>query len=179
MDDEFELNGELDCETDDECTSVLRATVLRDGGVSMVEWRPSLAECGPMGQFLRARERAGVAIADLRLMTTSAGEREVIVEFMSAGAAREKAELAIVAWASTTGHRRVWLPSGLVDLDPPPPLATASATCRTCRARWVDATPAFWAMVHGQGHFPLTCPVCGHALPQWKVREGDETRCRG
>jgi hypothetical protein len=115
MDDEFELIGELDCETDDACTSVLRA-----------------------------RERAGVAIADLRLMTTPAGER---------GRGRPRSPAGI-------GHGVGHLP-------------------HLPRARWVDATPAFWAMIHGQGHFPLTCPVCGHPLPQWKVREGDETRCRG
>lgn len=179
VDDEYEINDDVDIEAGEECTSLLRATVLRDGRLSMTQWEPHLAECGPMGQFLRARERAGVAIADLRLLRTADGEREVVVEFMAAGRAREAAEATICAWAAHAGHRRVWLPDGPVEVGPPPALATADATCRTCRAKWVDATPAFWAMVHAQGHFPLSCPTCGHTLPQWRVREGDVTNCRG
>ncbi len=160
------------------CT-ILRAAVRRDGDIAMAPWLPGLAEGGPAGMHFRSRERAGVAIADLRLIRSSTGEREVIVEFMAAGRVRKIAETSICAWARSTGHGRVWLPSGPIDLDPPPPLATATVRCPTCRATWVDSTPAFWDDVHHRGHFPLLCPTCAHPLPQWKVAEGDATRCRG
>lgn len=175
VDDDFELD-DLDLDEPTDCTSVMRTTVLPDGRVTMTSWGPALAEGGPMGQFLRARERAGVAIADLRLLCSG----DVVVEFMAAGRAREAAEAAICRWAADAGHQRVWLPGAPpVELPPRPALATAESRCRVCRARWVDATPGFWQTVDASGYFPLTCPTCGHTLPQWKVTAGDATNCRG
>ncbi len=172
---------DVDC-TDDDAScgcAVMRATVLRDGRVSMTSWMPGLAEGGPSSIHFRGRERAAVAIADLRLVRSGDGTREVIVEFMAAGRARESAEAAICEWARAAGYQRVWLPSGPVDIQPVGPLATASVRCRVCRARWTDSTPTFWEQVHRTGHFPLLCPICAHTLPQWDVAPGDATRCRG
>lgn len=159
--------------------TLLRATILAGGRVCMTAWSPSLADSGPMAQFLRSRERAGVAIADVRLAASATGEREVIVEFMAAGRARAAAEVALWRWASDAGHDRIWLPDGPLDLPRREGLATATVRCPTCRASWTDASPPFWHYVHDRGHFPLTCMTCGHPLPQWEVVAGDATRCRG
>lgn len=173
--DDFDF--ELDLEDgDDDCT-ILRATFKRGGEVSMWPWSPGLAESGPSSMHFRARERAGVAIADLRLIRNSAGEREVIAEFMSAGRAREAAEAALCRWAGHAGHDRVWLPSGPVDVEPCSAPSTAVVRCRVCRAKWMDSSPGFWDMVHNLGHFPMVCPTCAHPLPQWTVHDTDLTRC--
>jgi hypothetical protein len=159
--------------------TILRATFLKGGRISMTPWMPGLAEGGALGAHFRVRERAGVAIADLRLVHNSDDEREVIVEFMAAGREREAAEALLCTWAGATGHRRVWLPSGPVEVDPPATMATAAVRCPTCRARWTDSTPSFWHQVRCAGHFPLVCPACAHTLPQWTVVAGDTTHCRG
>src|SRR4051812_28317788 len=159
-------------------STVSRATI-RDGRITLTNWQPWMAEVGPLAQLLRARERAEVAIADLRTESDSAGKKELIVEFMAAGRAREAAESALAGWAENVGFDRIWFPGGPVDLDPAARgLATASVTCPTCGADWVDATPAFWTTVKELGHFPDGCPVCGNSLPQWEVVDGDATRCR-
>ena len=175
--DDFDIDfGEVASETD--CPTILRATFTRNGRIAMTPWMPGLAEGGPAGMHFRSRERAGVAIADLRLVRTDAGEREVIVEFMAAGRAREAAEASLCEWVRSIGYRRVWLPRGPVDLELSSPLATASVRCPTCRATWADSTPAFWDGVYSCGHFPMICPTCAHTLPQWTVSPGDATHCR-
>jgi hypothetical protein len=182
MDNNFEpddVDVDFDVLDTECCGPILRATFLKGGRITMTPWMPDLAEGGPTGVHFRCRERAGVAIADLRLIRNQDNEREIIVEFMAAGRAREAAEASLRSWASATGYRRVWLHSGQVDVDPPAPMATASVRCPACRAAWMDSTPGFWHQVWCSGHFPLVCPACGHTLPQWTVVAGDATRCRG
>ena len=159
--------------------SLTRATI-RDGKITLTPWQPSLADSGPMSRFLREREQAGVAIADLRDERDAAGKRELIVEFMAAGARRAEVESTLAAWATDVGFDRVWFPNGPVDLERGAVgLGTASVTCPTCGAEWIDASPAFWFAVADMGHFPTACSVCGNTLPQWTVVDGDLTGCRG
>ena len=184
-DDEFPTDDEIDfdyAEDDgaEECAVRVVRVTLRDGRLWLTAWHPGLAEGGPMSALLRAREREGVAIADLRLFTAADGTREIVVEYMAAGPTRESADAALIRWAADVGHDRLWLPDGPVDLAPHRRASgTASVRCPACDAEWVDATPSFWEEVRGLGHFPAACPICGGALPQWEVTAEDLTRCRG
>jgi hypothetical protein len=47
---------------------IIQETFLRDGRIAMTPWMPGLAEGGPAGMHFGARERAGVSMADLRLV---------------------------------------------------------------------------------------------------------------
>jgi hypothetical protein len=168
--DDFDIDfdpAEAECAA----ATVLRATLRRDGRLTMTGWMPGLAENGPAGVHFRSRERTGIAIADLRLVRDHSGQREVLVEFMAAGKAQHAAQAALCSWARHTGYRRVWLPNGPIEIEPPGPIATASVTCPTCLATWSDSTVAFWAQVERNGYFPMICPACGHTLPQWDVSD--------
>ena len=170
--DDFDIDFDAD---EPECAeaTVLRATIRGDGRLTMTCSMPGLAENGPAGVHFGARERAGIAIADLHLVRDHNGQHEVLVEFMAAGKARDAAEAVLCSWARNTGYRRVWLPEGPVDVEAPGPIATATVACPTCRSTWSDSTVTFWAQVEHNGYFPMICPTCAHSLPQWEV--SDET----
>ena len=77
------------------------------------------------------------------------------------------------------GHRRLWLPDRLVEIERDPEAIThASVRCDVCHARWSDGTPEFWLGVREAKAFPKWCPVCGCELPQWVTRAMDGTRAR-
>ena len=80
--DDFDIDFDAD---EPECaeTTVLRATIRGDGRLTMTCWMPGLAENGPAGVHFRARERAGIAIADLHLVRDHNGQHAVLVEFMA------------------------------------------------------------------------------------------------
>lgn len=190
MDDDFDFDEESDGdatgdslhgvdEPEARSTRVFRITVVGER-LTLAPWMHQLAEGGAMGTFFRLRERESVVIADLQLVRDADGESDVFVEFMAAGAARAAAERRLARWARDTGHRRIWFPDRPVELQRDPArLATAMVACPTCGSEWVDSTHGFWLETRGVGHFPYICPVCAGLLPQWTVRRGDRTGCRG
>ena len=152
----------------------LRATVLGEH-LTVTDWAPSLFASGPARDFFRARQKDGVAIADLRRWRNDDGSGELSVEFLSDGE-RPTAERVIEEWARLTGYSRVWFPDRVLDLtvEGPPPLPTVEATCPTCWATWADEDAEFWQIVRTSGEFPRICPVCGCELPQWRIAKSVE-----
>ena len=57
----------------------------------------------------------------------------------------------------------------MVELEPPPPVGTASVRCPTCTSVWADDSARFWTVVRESGHFPGFCPACGGSLPEWRL----------
>lgn len=145
-----------------------RATITRTR-IFVTDWAPWLASGGPMGPVLRARSRAGVAIADLTVLR---GEElladELVVELVTGD--YEATQARLVDWARMVGYRRVWLPDDVVELDAPVG-GLARVRCDTCRARWEDDAEDFWTNVRRLGHFPTGCPLCGDTMPQWEACE--------
>jgi hypothetical protein len=109
----------------------------------------------------------GVVLVDLRY----AGEDDdelVVTTPPNAPAIGRAARRVLTDWAALVGYRRVWLPDAVVDLEPPPPVGTATVRCPTCTSVWSDDSEGFWATVRENGHFPGYCPACGGSLPEWK-----------
>jgi len=109
----------------------------------------------------------GVVLVDLR----HAGEDDeelVATTPPNAPPIGRAARRVLTDWAALVGYRRVWLPDAVVDLEPPPPIGTASVQCPTCASAWSDGSEGFWATVRRNGHFPGYCPACGGSLPEWK-----------
>jgi hypothetical protein len=148
-------------------TPDLRLTVRSDLVVRAVLWTPHLTSAGPLVTLLDARERAGVTIADVSLLHDDDGDPagEAVVEIVCGGGAA--AIGAITDWAALVGHRRLWLPHGVHDLEPVP-RGRVETRCSGCRGRLVDGLPQFWEWVTRNGHFPTSCPLCGADLPQWR-----------
>jgi hypothetical protein len=136
---------------------------IRDGQITLNRWSRSLLSGGP--------ERAGMrtidaALADLRLL----GD-ELVVTPVARAPWGADAEAVLLAWAAVVGHRRVWLPGGVVDLSGElAPLARAGVRCPTCGASWEDDTVVFWERVRRDGWFPGRCLACGGSLPEWHCR---------
>jgi hypothetical protein len=149
-----------------------RATIAGDR-LTVTEWNPSLCSHGPMQDFLRQREEDGVAIADLTEIRDDNG-RELIVNFVAAGGDLGHAEELITRWATSVGHRRIWFPSAVVDVDRTGTSGTSAVRCPTCRQTWIDGQPEFWLLVREMGVFPTSCPVCGGLLPQWSPVEHED-----
>jgi hypothetical protein len=148
-----------------------RATI-RDGRVTLNRWRPGLAGAGPEPAALRT---VTAALADLRMSP----DRELIVTPVARAPWTEAAEDAILRWAPTAGHRRVWLPNRVVDLDEAlAAIGTAAVDCPTCSAHWEDGAVAFWGRVREDGWFPGTCLACGGSLPEWAVVPDDPAQGR-
>ncbi|MDP9384213.1 MAG: hypothetical protein M3P50_03085, partial [Actinomycetota bacterium] len=142
-----------------------RATIAA-GTVTLNPWTPRLIRGGPAAMVL---ERLGdVAIADF--FATGADGDEVLVRFVSRSPRPEGAAEAVLDWARATGHRRVWLPDRVADLEPAGDrLCVAEVRCPTCGLEWRDETPEFWCGVHAAGAFPGFCAACGGSLPEWRV----------
>jgi hypothetical protein len=143
-----------------------RATVQRSGAVRIVPWSPWLRSTGPVYTLMAARDRAGIGIADLRVIRDDEGiAREVIVEFHSGGSDMHRA--ALCDWACAVGYGRVWFDGEVVDLEPT--AGGAVTTCCTgCGQRFVDGRSGhFWHTVRCSGFFPPACSLCGSDLPQW------------
>ena len=127
-----------------------RAVVQRSGAIRLVHWGPWLRSTGPVYTLMAARDRAGIAIADLRVIRDDEGiASEVIVEFHSGGSDMHRA--ALCDWACAVGYGRVWFDGEVVDLKP-----TAGGTVTTCCSgsgqRFVDGRSAhFWHTVRRPG----------------------------
>jgi hypothetical protein len=151
-----------------------RVTLRRDGVVRLVDWAPWLATGGPLHTLLDARGRAGVCIADLRVVRDDQGAAaELMVDARCGDPGEHRHTLAV--WAATVGYRRVWMDAEVIELTPPPG-GRAETRSGSCRGRLVDADASFWDFVRLRGAFPSACCLCGADLPQWTVaRQMQET----
>jgi hypothetical protein len=149
-----------------------RATVARSGAVRLVHWGPWLQSTGPAYTLMEARDRAGIAIADLRVVRDADGlANEVIVEFHSGGSGLHRA--ALRDWAHAVGYRRVWFDGELVELEPTAG-STVTTRCSGCGQRYIDGRSSrFWHHVRCSGAFPTACSLCGSDLEQWKPTRRD------
>jgi hypothetical protein len=122
---------------------------------------------GPLVTLMVARERAGVAIADLRIERDAedGAAADLIVDFLGGGGPEHRAVL--TSWASLVGYRRVWFADDIVDLDRQT-ARRARVRCTGCGTRLVDGGEGFWSYVRRCGRFPIACPLCGCDLPQWE-----------
>ncbi len=143
-----------------------RATVQRSGAVRLVYWGPWLQSTGPAYTLLAGRDRAGIGVADLRVVRDDEGmATEVIVEFRSGGTNEHRA--ALVGWASAAGYSRVWFEREVADLQPTEH-GLVGTRCTGCGERFVDGRSGhFWKHVRAAGVFPVACSLCGSDLPQW------------
>jgi hypothetical protein len=169
---------DLDEDTPDSSDQAdFRAIVQRSGAVRLVHWGPWLQSTGPAYTLMAARDRAGVAIADLRVVRDDEGiASEVIVEFHSGGGDTHRAALS--DWAHSVGYTRVWFDGELVDLEPTAggPVTTR---CNGCGQRFVDGRSGrFWHHVRRLGAFPAACSLCGSDLEQWTPTRPAETNGR-
>jgi hypothetical protein len=143
-----------------------RATVQRSGAVKMIPWGPWVETSGPAYTLMAARHRAGIAIADLRVIRDDDGAaREVIVKFHSGGGDTHRAALS--DWAQAVGYRRVWFDDEVIDLEPSAD-GPVTTRCTGCGQRYLDGRSGqFWHHVRRSGAFPYICSLCGSDLPQW------------
>ena len=157
----------------------LRVTVRRDGLVRAVSWHPGLVAWGPSATLLHGRTAAGVTIADAEIVRADIDDDddedefsedgpviELVLDVLAGG--DEDALEAIVEWAARIGYERVWLPTGVVDLDGIAPEGSMQTRCTACHVRLVDGGRAFWGWVRTRGHYPTMCCLCGGDLPQWR-----------
>jgi len=143
----------------------LRATIA-DGEITLNPPLSGTITGGPASMtFARLR---GVAIVDLRF--TGEHDREVVATVPPNAPRLPRAARRVVGdWAALVGYRRLWLPDSVVELEPPPPVGTASVRCPTCTSVWADDSARFWTVVRENGHFPGYCPACGGSLPEWRL----------
>ena len=168
--DDMDFDDEMfDVGEDDEATPdppSFRAAVQRSGAIRLVPWWPWLKSNGPAYTLMGDRDKAGITIADLRVIRDDQGAaREVIVELHTGGGDTHRA--ALCDWAQTVGYRRVWFDDEVIDLEPSAggPVTTR---CTGCGQRFADGHGVhFWRRVRHSGAFPMTCPLCGADLPQW------------
>lgn len=151
----------MDLDHDDRCR--LRATIA--GGALTLN--PPLAGTITGGPASMTLERLdGVVLVDLR----QAGEDDdelVATVPPNAPPIGRAARRVLRDWAALVGYRRLWLDDAVIDLEPPPPVGTATVRCPTCTSVWADGSEDFWAMVRANRHFPGYCPACGGSLPEW------------
>lgn len=139
---------------------------LRDRELFLIPWRPGLI--GPSGPSNQLLPHSAAALADLTVIREAGERNELIVTPLTAGAtARMRKALGL--WAAMLDYRRIWFDDGVLELRDCPSefAATVQTRCAVCRADWRDGAPEFWLSVRTAGAFPLWCPVCGSALPQW------------
>jgi hypothetical protein len=158
---------DLDEETPEGDQPDFRATVQRSGAIRLVHWGSWLMSTGPAYTLMAARDRAGVAIADLTVVCDDEGlASEVIVEFHCGGDDLHRA--ALIDWAHAVGYTRVWFDGELVDLEPSAG-GPVSTRCTGCGQQFVDGRSArFWHHVRCSGAFPTACYLCGSDLLQWR-----------
>jgi hypothetical protein len=154
-----------------------RATVQRSGAVRLVYWGPWLQSTGPAYTLLAGRDRAGVGVADLRVVRDDEGlATEVIVEFHRGGTDAHRA--ALVRWASAAGYSRVWFDREVAELTPTV-RGLVGTRCTGCGQRFVDGRSGhFWQHVRAAGVFPVACSLCGSDLPQWTPVHRQQTTGR-
>ena len=170
--DDFEefLNNLTDEDGNGISVPTWRATITRSR-LTLTNWAPFLITNGPLGNLFDGRRRAGVTIADLTVLD----EDEISVRYWSEGGDREEANEVLLTWAEDVGYKRCWLPDRIIAelRHVPERFSRATVRCPTCRARWSDGTPEFWATVRKSRVFPKWCPMCGCEMPQWTVAEPD------
>ena len=143
----------------------LRATIA-DGEITLNPPLSGTITGGPASMtFARLQ---GVAIVDLRFAGAD-GDEVVATVPPNAPRLPRAARRVLAAWAALVGYRRLWLPDSVVELEPPPPVGTASVRCPTCTSVWADDSVRFWTVVRESGHFPGFCPACGGSLPEWRL----------
>jgi hypothetical protein len=153
----------------------LRATIA-DGAITLNPPLSGTITGGPASMtFARLK---GVAIVDLRF---TGGDDDELVATLPPNAPRlDRAARRVLAdWAALVGYRRLWLPDRVIDLDPPPPVGTASVRCPTCTSVWADDSARFWTVVRKCGHFPGFCPACGGSLPEWRLGRAAARKAAG
>lgn len=146
----------------------LRMT-LRDDQLTIVPWEPHLA-CGASdGSSLAACASAGITIADGYMEETEDGD-ELIVETLALGD-EEAARDTLLEWGGHLGYRRIWFAHHVIDLVRRriSVRRIAHVSCPTCTSQWSETGRAFWSMVIEARAFPVSCPACAGALPQWSV----------
>lgn len=146
----------------------VRATVTGTG-VWLNPQRGFLIRGGPASMTLE-RLRGRAVVVDLRIVDGDEG-REVIVSVPpNAPSVDAAARARLLAWAAALGHRRLWLPDAVLDVDS---LAVAgrraSVRCPACTSVWSDDSACFWRHVRAVGHFPGYCAACGASMPEWTV----------
>ena len=144
----------------------LRITI-RSGRVYVEPWAPWLWTEGPVGSLISQRAAAGVTVADAWL--TGEDDRELIVRYLLVADSGHAGRL-LIRWAESVGHRRIWFPDRVMNVEQRRPLGLASVRCPTCGAEWEDGSPGFWEGVRTNGRFPTICVICNGDLPQWKWR---------
>jgi hypothetical protein len=137
---------------------------IRNGKLTLNRWNPRLIRGGPMAMNMRT---VRACLADLFLVDGD----ELIVEPVAHSRFTDEDAEAVTAWARSVGYSRLWLPGHVIELDGEPAGGEAKVRCRTCGARWEDASHNFWLRVRDSGHFPGHCPACGDSLPEWEVAE--------
>jgi hypothetical protein len=144
----------------------LRITINRNGTIRIVDWTPWLATNGPLYTLLDARGRAGVLIADLRILRDDEGNAdELICDVLCGDSAEHRRH--VCEWAAFVGYRRVWLEGEVLELEPTS-MRQARTRCTGCGVRLVDDKRGFWGFVRRRGAFPSTCSLCGSDLLQWQ-----------
>jgi hypothetical protein len=152
-------------------TPCCRATITQGTIVTLTEWLPWLVEDGPYRELLDDVSQRGIVLADLTIVAGDRG-RELIVRFIPDGPGTDEAADALLDWAGTVGHRRVWLPDRVVDVaESLVPAEPVESTCRNCYTTWEDSSASFWLIVRRHGRFPSICIVCGHPLAEWQVAD--------
>ena len=142
----------------------LRATIA-GGQVTLNPPLTGTITGGPAAMALARLQ--GVVIVDLR--HAGQDDRELVATVPpNAPPLRAAARRVLADWAALVGYRRLWLADRVLELDPPPPVGTATVRCPTCASEWADSSEAFWAVVRANGHFPGYCPACGGSLPEWR-----------
>jgi hypothetical protein len=136
--------------------------VIRDGGLTLHRWSPRLIRSGPCAMALA---RSPASLVDLTRMP----EGELVAAVAGPSRFGPEARDVLVRWAAAVGHRRVWLPGALVDLDAPAALGRARVRCPCCMLEWHDRGIEFWEHVRARRCFPERCLACGGTLPQWTV----------
>jgi hypothetical protein len=117
-----------------------RVTVQSTGAVRLVYWGPWLQCTGPAYTLIAGRERAGVAIADLRVVRDDVGlAAELIVQFHAGGG--EAHRRALRDWASRAGYRRAWFDGEVVELEPAGG-GLVRTRCTGCGQRFIDGAAA-------------------------------------
>ena len=166
----FELDDEPS-ETSD--APDFRVIVQSTGTVRLVYWGPWLQSTGPAYTLIAGRERAGVTIADLRVLRDGDGlAAEVIVQFHAGGGEAHRRVLS--EWARNVGYQRVWFDGEVVELEPAPGGAMRTR-CTGCGQRFIDGRSGwFWNNVRRSGTFPPACSLCGSDMPQWTPIECTE-----
>ena len=154
------------------CDRFLRATIA-DGEITLNPPLSGTITGGPASMTFTRLE--GVAIVDLRF--TGEDDDELVATVPPNAPRLGRAARRVLAdWAALVGYRRLWLPDSVLELEPPPPVGTATVRCPTCTSVWADDSARFWTVVRESGHFPGFCPACGGSLPEWRLARAGAPR---